>query len=273
MLVSSKAVHVVWEQQFGDKFRILYRKGEFIQKNVTLALSTDSVAFDTTEGLETSIDTIFITNGGTDSLIIGTAISSTPSFSAPSIPDTIPGMSTVPLLVHIHPQAGGSHTGTITLYHDAESSPDCFTVTGHGRWNSKSITYDSGAWQLVSIPLNNGYPQQLPSLYSYDGTYRKEDSLVFGKGYWAKPGDSLINYEGVRMDSVVLPVRKGWNLIGSLHFPVAVTDVISQPDSILGTFYQYAGGAYTPADSIRPGRAYWVKVTSEGFVTIKATAE
>ena len=266
--VSSNAVHVVWSQQFGNNFRILYRRGEFIPKDVTFALSTGSMGFDTTEVSETLIDTIFVTNGGTDPLIIGTAISSTTSFSAPSIPDTIPGMSTVPVLVHFHPKAGGSQSGKITLYHDGETSPDCFTVTGHGTWNSESIPYVSGAWQLVSIPLNSGYPQQLPLLYSFDGSYRKEDSLVFGRGYWAKPGDSVVTYEGVRTDSVAIPVRKGWNLIGALHLPVAISDVIAEPDGILGAFYEFTGDSYSVADVIRPGRAYWVKATTEGMMTL-----
>ena len=74
------------------------------------------------------------------------------------------------------------------------------------------------------------------------------------------------------MDSVAIPIRKGWNLIGSHHLPVAVTDVISQPDSILGSFYQYTGGTYTLADSIRPGRAYWVKTSYAGTLTLISPA-
>ena len=123
---------------------------------------------------------------------------------------------------------------------------------------------------MISSPLIPGPKQSLPLLYSFNnGSYKKEDSLVGGKGYWAKPGDSLVTYIGKGMTRNNIPVTRGWNLIGALTEPVPVAAITTIPDSILSSgFYGYTAEAYLMSDTLHPGRSYWVKVRENGAIRL-----
>ena len=71
---------------------------------------------------------------------------------------------------------------------------------------------------------------------------------------------------GVMMLSDTVPETKGWNLVGSITWPIPVTMVGSIPDILTTSpFYYYAGGpGYLVTDTIRPGYGYWVKAGTAG---------
>ncbi|MBE0572623.1 MAG: hypothetical protein IH618_13855 [Ignavibacteriaceae bacterium] len=85
----------------------------------------------------------------------------------------------------------------------------------------------SGNWQTISVGaiLNNYaatsvYPSLInATIYEYIPLqgYILRDTLKNGPGYWAKFGPSQsIAHAGLILDSLNIPVKSGWNLIGSI---------------------------------------------------------
>src|SRR5207249_3118353 len=73
----------------------------------------------------------------------------------------------------------------------------------------------------------------------------------------------------VTADSV--DVAQGWNLIGSISFPVLKTHISSVPPGIAtSNFFGYNSG-YFASDSVNPGHAYWVKTTQSGKLFLSST--
>jgi hypothetical protein len=67
-------------------------------------------------------------------------------------------------------------------------------------------------------------------------------------------------------------VNAGWNMIGSITYPVAVSEIGTIPGGIVtGVFFHYDGGGYNVADSIRPGYGYWVRTTRDGSLILSSS--
>ncbi|MFI5252195.1 MAG: SdrD B-like domain-containing protein [Bacteroidota bacterium] len=133
-------------------------------------------------------------------------------------------------------------------------------------------------WNLVSVPLsvNNPaksavFPNAISATYAYQGSYVQQNTLINGKGYWLKfsgaQNDSVTGYV-MTHDSIV--VQAGWNLIGSISLPIPVNTIGSPTDGLtLSQFFGYANG-YTKADTIQPGKGYWVKANMSGTIVLSA---
>jgi len=129
----------------------------------------------------------------------------------------------------------------------------------------------SQGWNIVSVPrivedfsAATLFPGKISAAYEFDNTYHQRDTMAVGKGYWMKfPAPDLAVMTGFGIDSLDIPVSEGWNLIGS------VSRTIPPPNSpIIATpFYEYSGG-YHRADSIIPGRGYWIKVDADGILSL-----
>jgi hypothetical protein len=65
-----------------------------------------------------------------------------------------------------------------------------------------------------------------------------------------------------------LKVAAGWNMIGSISSPVPTSSVSQDPANIVISNYFTYESSYTAKDTIRPGRAYWVKVKQAGSLTL-----
>jgi len=238
---------------------------------VTFSLDHGSLEFDSTTVDFPSSNTITVYNGGTDSLVVGTAMTlDTVNFSVIPSGALIPPGGEVSFLVTFHPQSAGFQTTKVVFYHNGQSSPDCIDISGVALWREETVQYEPSAWNMISSPLIPGPKQSLPLLYSFkNGSYTKEDSLVAGKSYWAKPGDSLVTYIGKGITRNDVTVTRGWNLVGSLTEPVPAASITTIPDSILSSgFYGYTGEAYLMSDSLQPGRSYWVKVRENGVIRL-----
>ncbi len=142
-----------------------------------------------------------------------------------------------------------------------------------------SITLSlSSQWNLLSVPLVVGnfathsvFPAAVSGAFAYEGGYVQKDTLSYGIGYWlrfpAPASDKLIG-DSITTDNI--PVSAGWNLIGSISAPIAVTTIQSNPPGLItSNFFGYSGG-YVISDSIRPGEGYWVKVTGTGSLVLNA---
>lgn len=128
-------------------------------------------------------------------------------------------------------------------------------------------------WNIVSVPLtvvNRQKSRIFPSAISEALTftergYEIKDTLQNGVGYWAKfPAAEVFELEGFARLADTFVVRQGWNMVGSISYPVPVSTILSEPQNIITSdFFEYNNG-YVRADTILPGKGYWVKVNENG---------
>ncbi len=145
-----------------------------------------------------------------------------------------------------------------------------------------SIPYDEG-WNMTSVPLlspdmsvENIYPapEVTTTVYKFDNGYVAVDTTKNGEGYWVKFNYEVdLNYSGYELNDTI-DVKMGWNMIGPFSEPVAVeTQINSIPDGIIGSsFYGFSSG-YDIADTLHPGRGYWIKVTEDGQIVFLTATE
>jgi len=135
-------------------------------------------------------------------------------------------------------------------------------------------------WNMVSVPLyvddfskNNLYPIAVSNAFTYTNSYIAKDTLTIGIGYWIKVnGAQSIDIEGFKCEEETINVHTGWNMIGSISIPVPVNSILSIPGGMItSNFYKYTG-TYQTADSIEPGKGYWVKVNQNGQLVLKKSA-
>lgn len=137
---------------------------------------------------------------------------------------------------------------------------------------------DSG-WNIVSIPLAMAgytaaalFPGAISPAYEYtDTSYTARDTLRPGVGYWLKfPSAGAVTLSGAFRRSDTVTVSAGWNLIGTLSFPVAAADVVTLPPGIIeGSFFGFNKG-YLVADTLRPMRGYWIRAKEQGKIILHA---
>ncbi len=130
-------------------------------------------------------------------------------------------------------------------------------------------------WNLMSLPVNvpdrsvSGiFPSALldSRAYSYDGGFITTDTMENRAGYWAKiVSASAHSIIGTPDSTDTIGVAGRWNLIGPNSFITPVSSITTDPGSILATnFYAYDDTGYVTADSLIPGRGYWVKASTAG---------
>lgn len=137
-------------------------------------------------------------------------------------------------------------------------------------------------WNMLSVPVTvpdlsppQVFPAAVSSAFAFSpGGYAADDTLDYGRGYWLKYGGAqAIGVEGVVRPGDSIAVAAGWNMIGTISATVPVDSVIQVPGGIVtSSFFAFTGTAYAPADSIRPMRAYWVKVGGPGRLVLTLPA-
>jgi hypothetical protein len=145
---------------------------------------------------------------------------------------------------------------------------------------SKSL---ATGWNMVSVPINVSdfrsttlYSGANSSVFAYDSIaevgygYVAKDTLKNGRGYWVKFNSGTTKtYSGTAVESLGVSLRSGWNLIGSISTAIAT----SKLDTIhLSRFYEYYDGGYHAADTLKPGRAYWVKANTAFTLILNPTS-
>lgn len=164
-------------------------------------------------------------------------------------------------------RAGGLHSARIGRWSDAGA------VTG------TLLELDEG-WSLVSLPLSTGdddviawFPYSSVVPWSYEGAYVQPESLEPGRGYWVKyPLPTPVYAEGLDHLADTIPLSPGWNLIGALARPVAVTSLGSTSGGLtVSNFFGYDHG-YATTDTLHPGRGYWVRSETAGDLVLDTLA-
>ncbi|MGA9115716.1 MAG: FISUMP domain-containing protein [Bacteroidota bacterium] len=137
-------------------------------------------------------------------------------------------------------------------------------------------------WNLLSLPLrveggdrDSLFPSGISPAYGFSGSggYQPLDTLEDGIGFWLKFASAgTVPVEGTFLFSDTIPVRAGWNLIGSLSLPVPADSVRNRtPGLTLSEFFRYVAGAgYEEADTLLPGHGHWVKASSGGALMLRS---
>jgi len=130
-------------------------------------------------------------------------------------------------------------------------------------------------WNLISLPIivPNGrarvlFPSAISKAFAYDGSYIAQDTLKHLAGYWLKfavPETVTVSGNFNPLDTV--SVARGWNMIG-VPVRTFANDIISLPSRIISSpFFGYSPGVgYSRLDTLKPGRAYWVRCNVAGKI-------
>ncbi len=131
-------------------------------------------------------------------------------------------------------------------------------------------------WNMVSNPMDSVIKDDYfgsITTYTYDSTfnYIVTDSLIPGYGYWVlRVSDTLVHYCG-GIDSITIPIHRGWNMIGALGRIVSEANITTDPPGIgFGILWGWNPWIpdYYDADFLYPGRAYWFLSEEQGSITI-----
>ena len=131
-------------------------------------------------------------------------------------------------------------------------------------------------WNILSIPVetdravkNEVFPTALSNAFAFDDGYVVHDTLQRGRGYWMKfDGEKSIVITGFPVLSDTVQVVNGWNLIGSVSYPVDASAVFSEPAPIIiRPFFGFRSGYYR-ADTLYQGYGYWIKVNGSGEIIL-----
>ncbi|HUL44840.1 MAG TPA: PQQ-dependent sugar dehydrogenase [Bacteroidota bacterium] len=137
------------------------------------------------------------------------------------------------------------------------------------------------SWNLLSLPIIPAdpgksalFPTAVSNAFLYNpGTgYEIHDTLLIGRGYWVKFGDTgTVGLVGTPITSDSTDVVTGWNMIGSLSQTIPTSSISSVPGGIVTSQFFWYEGSYRTGDSLFPGRGYWVKVNQDGKLIFSAS--
>jgi plastocyanin len=138
----------------------------------------------------------------------------------------------------------------------------------------------SVGWNMTSVPVNASdqrkiilYPTAISGAFDYHGSYSSESILLNGSGYWLKfDSAQSVSLNGIALLHDTVDVLKGWNMIGSISFPVLFSTLTTQPLGIINSTIFGYNGSYFTADTIVPGFGYWVKVSQDGKLILNPSA-
>lgn len=217
-------------------------------------------------------DTITITNNGVLSLSIDSVRSDAGVFAvSPASASVAPAASAIFEVTFAAP-AMGPYAANLFFFHNAPGGADTIPLAGTGvrriamntRWNMVSVPVGLPSYQGSAV-----FPTATSAVFGWTtGGYAAQESLSAGRGYWLKFGsDENVDMVGTPLLSDSLEVIAGWNMLGSITSPIPVAALATTGTSIVSELFGYSNG-YTVADTIRPGRAYWVRVDQPGTIHI-----
>ncbi len=226
-------------------------------------------------------DSISITNTGTALLHIDSVTSNNNEFTVTPETTSINPSQSKKFYITFTPQNTGTRIGTLTIAHNASGSPKTVSLRGNGLLTAIDVAVNA-RWNLISNPLTTTndsvvhlYPSSLFTYayaYSSDSGYTQRTQLQNGSGYWEKfPSNTTASVMGLPTTLDSVSVVQGWNLIGSISEPVLTSSIVPVGTIILSQYYSYNSG-YREADTIIPGKGYWIKVGTSGKLVLSSSA-
>ncbi|MBI5217055.1 MAG: hypothetical protein HY960_14970 [Ignavibacteriae bacterium] len=139
-----------------------------------------------------------------------------------------------------------------------------------------NMTYQKN-WNIVSFPLDGNdfgtnvlFPSASSGAFMFANGYVMKDTLEKGIGYWIKfDSTTSLTFSGTRRMSDTVLVTSGWNLIGMISSPVAISTITTEPPGIISSNYFGYDLGYVEAQILYPGKGYWVKFTQDGVLIFK----
>jgi hypothetical protein len=223
------------------------------------------------------VDSVTVTNPGSSILTITSVTSSSSNFIVSPVTFAIGPLSSKKFYVTFNPISVGIKSGYLIFTHNGTTSSDTINVTGTGALLSFAATVGTN-WNLVSVPLSVSdytktvlYPTSVSEAFAFQNAYNAETVLANSVGYWLKfDHPQTLNISGLPLNLDTVAVASGWNLIGSISNSIPVVSINQIPSGIVSSsFYGYQTG-YQLADSISPGKGYWVKVNQNGKLVLNS---
>lgn len=170
--------------------------------------------------------------------------------------------------------------GLITSF-GTDENDEIYIISSNGNIYRFTPTVDcmdinlNTGWNLVSVPFldndmstSNIFANSSSEVFSYNGSYYSVDTLMNGVGYWVKyeTGQSLQICGGI-IDTTI-NVNEGWNLVGPFDEQIPVQNISSNPPNIITSPFFGFEQSYVTADTLDPGRGYWVKTNANGIIQL-----
>jgi hypothetical protein len=94
--------------------------------------------------------------------------------------------------------------------------------------------------------------------------------MIAGDGFWLRfqsNGNTTIS--GNSINEITIGLNEGWNLISGISTPINIYN-LQDPDGVIipGTVYGFTSGGYYNTENIEPGKGYWVRTNSSGFISL-----
>ncbi len=143
-----------------------------------------------------------------------------------------------------------------------------------------NLQLESG-WNLISEPLvvadfqkSTLFPSATSQAFAYASAYIPYDTLIIGTGYWLKYlSAEIVQIVGNRLMRDTIDITDGWNMIGPLSDPIPIANVIPiAPMTVISNYFGYSvSSGYTNADTLLPGKGYWMKVNQPGKIILTSS--
>lgn len=143
-------------------------------------------------------------------------------------------------------------------------------------WNIAAISVRVPDYHPTAV-----FPEAMPYVYKSEceGYVQIPPTALCdsNRGFWIKQPLTQqtwpITYTGTFIDTMAMPVRNCWNMIGSISVPVDTSAVRYSPAGIRGSlFYRYTYGVgYTVVSELNPGIGYWVKSNQNGYMIVQSS--
>jgi len=150
-------------------------------------------------------------------------------------------------------------------YYYLGESPSAISLSIQEGWNLVGPPFEYENTSVESI-----FPQADPgTLYQFDGAYVNVTEMEIGNGYWLYFEENELEVlSGIPIETNVVELTEGWNLISGISSTVSVSD-INDPQNIFvpGTLYGF-NGTYFPSDVLSPGKGYWINANQNGSILL-----
>lgn len=142
-----------------------------------------------------------------------------------------------------------------------------------GTTATNQLAYNQG-WNLISVPTSQTgssfsdiFDKINGSVYSYNGSYVQATTPQAGNGYWANFSEAEnIMLSGNIIDQS-LTLSEGWNIIGPFHNETDISAIIPDNENLIVSDYFGFNGSYSSAETLEPGKGYWVKTSQAGTIS------
>jgi hypothetical protein len=236
-----------------------------------------SIVFGTVQVGYSAVETLTVVNTGSFDLEIDSVRSYGAGFGvSPDGASVIAPLDSMIYAVAFSPTAGGAYAGGIVFFSNAESTPDTAEVSGTAQFVAAAAAF--AGWNIVSLPVtvpdrrrSAVFPTSSSGAYAYGPSgYSARDTLEYGEGYWLKfPSLQTVQIAGDERDEDTVSLTQGWNVIGSISYPVPVNSITQVPSGlVVSPYFGYTGTGYATTDTIHTMKGYWVKANESGFLIL-----